>query len=688
MEARAAKVAYDAIKAADPSRPVAGAKGTFPIASWYYAPATDIFGWYGHADMAIANAAAQEFGKMTEPVHVNICQHQTMRGGVPVDKWPFMNYRESAYSLMLTRVIDGAKSIFNEDYVLGHDFHYFHVTKQMRGRDLEGTLGGKVTIDRDDYPDVYMEAKSLQIARANQALLRLAPVFLPTKQHRARVAVLATDAADMHGGPSAYYGTTVMQTVYLLKMCQVPFDVLREPQFGRFKDYDVLVLTGLCEALSPEAAKEVGLFVADGGKLLILLPTAGTDARNLKHLDFTWDALAGCRPGPTIDQGGELPITVNGVAGVEQLPGFKGLQKGKLASLELIGGRLDVLAQVGDKPVAVRSQKVTGHVVTACLPQMVPTWTALPVEPFDARTAKFFGEVFRMWNVARPVEISGPGETHMIDAGVLDGNGCWLVLLASYAPEQKVVAKLDFLPAGSYDVIDMTGERPLITKDEAGQNHLAPDPQYRRCTYVAKDVSDKTLKSVGVSLDIGARMGRVLMVRPAGWQTWADCPDHEIETLARKPLVIVPGTGCEKMAAAVQAHLKAIGNDAQIVSPDAIKTKKVTNKVVILDFPVETFESAPLDVKTNLILIGSETNNPLIKHLGAEGTFCFDKVLEKVDDKYPGPGRGIIEVVESVSNEAYDATTNSCDAIVIAGSDAAGTQAAVNRFIDTLKARR
>ncbi|HUV38345.1 MAG TPA: beta-galactosidase, partial [Planctomycetota bacterium] len=162
MNVRIARIAYDAIKETDPTRPVAGAKGQFGIASWSYAPATDVFGWYGHANMDVARAASEHFGKILCPVHVNVCQHQTMRGGTPVDTDPFMNYRTSAYSLMLTRIIDGAKSIFNEDYGLGHDFHYFHRTKAMRGRPLEGTLGGKVELDREDYPDVYLESKSLQ----------------------------------------------------------------------------------------------------------------------------------------------------------------------------------------------------------------------------------------------------------------------------------------------------------------------------------------------------------------------------------------------------------------------------------------------------------------------------------------------------------------------------------------------
>ena len=118
-----------------------------------------------------------------------------------------------------------------------------------------------------------------------------------------------------------------------------------------------------------------------------------------------------------------------------------------------------------------------------------------------------------------------------------------------------------------------------------------------------------------------------------------------------------------------------------------MKTRAVKNEVVITGFTVAEFISTPLDVNSNLILIGSEATNPVIAKLGAEGTFCFDKVLMKVDAAFPGPGRGVIQAVESVSNEAYDSTTNSRDAIILGGSDAAGAKLAVHRFLDLISPR-
>jgi hypothetical protein len=290
----------------------------------------------------------------------------------------------------------------------------------------------------------------------------------------------------------------------------------------------------------------------------------------------------------------------------------------------------------------------------------------------------------------------------MIDGGVLDGDRQWLVFLAGYSTAaQTVTAKLNFLPAGNYDVVDVTGERPLIRKDPVGQNVFASDPQCRRASYVAKGASADALKQAGVALDIGAQMGRVLLIRPAADEVWVNCPEHELRALAHAGdrVLVVPGNTPAEQALAkeIVAAGVRLGFKAEVVDAASIRTRAVKNEIVIdtaekgkpaQPFKVAAFNSSPLDVNANLILIGSEATNPVIAKLGAEGTFCFDKVLMKVDAAFPGPGRGVIEVVESVSNEAYDATRNSRDAIVLAGSDAEGTQRAVTRFINLISARR
>ena len=100
---------------------------------------------------------------------------------------------------------------------------------------------------------------------------------------------------------------------------------------------------------------------------------------------------------------------------------------------------------------------------------------------------------------------------------------------------------------------------------------------------------------------------------------------------------------------------------------------------------VDVFRNKPLETARNLIVIGSEDTNTIAKHLGAVDTFTYDKVLEKVTNGYPGPGRGVIQVVESINDCAYDATDTSKEAILIGGSDKDGTMKAIDEFCKILQ---
>ena len=55
----------------------------------------------------------------------------------------------------------------------------------------------------------------------------------------------------------------------------------------------------------------------------------------------------------------------------------------------------------------------------------------------------------------------------------------------------------------------------------------------------------------------------------------------------------------------------------------------------------------------------------------------------KVTDTFPGNGIGVIQVVESINNEGYDARHESRQAILIGGSDEAGSAKALDKFLDS-----
>ena len=86
--------------------------------------------------------------------------------------------------------------------------------------------------------------------------------------------------------------------------------------------------------------------------------------------------------------------------------------------------------------------------------------------------------------------------------------------------------------------------------------------------------------------------------------------------------------------------------------------------------------------------LGSEVNNPVTRHLGRPNTFAYDKVLEKVTAAYPGSGRGIIQVVDSVQSAVLDPRHSTRDAILVGGSDEAGTLAATEKLCEILEPAR
>lgn len=193
-------------------------------------------------------------------------------------------------------------------------------------------------------------------------------------------------------------------------------------------------------------------------------------------------------------------------------------------------------------------------------------------------------------------------------------------------------------------------------------------------------------------------MGRMFLVRPAGERVIVSCPDYEVRTIALRTVgvdVVVPAGASAAVRQAADSLARAIaakGGEAKVIEPDAVKIENthfdavIARKVNVNKVPVEysnkvaVFDNRPLATSRNLIIIGSEATNPLMKHLGAVNTFTYDKVLEKITSEYPGAGRGLIGVVESVNDPSFDPTGQTRDALVVGGSDEAGTLLAVKKL--------
>ena len=75
----------------------------------------------------------------------------------------------------------------------------------------------------------------------------------------------------------------------------------------------------------------------------------------------------------------------------------------------------------------------------------------------------------------------------------------------------------------------------------------------------------------------------------------------------------------------------------------------------------------------------------MISNLSKKGSYTYDKLLEDVDSSYPGKGRGIIQICESINKPYFCPTDRGRDAILISGSDEKGIEVAIKRFMKIIK---
>jgi hypothetical protein len=465
----------------------------------------------------------------------------------------------------------------------------------------------------------------------------------------------------------------------VLKSIQVPHDVLREPIFDRIVDYKVVLLGAYSWALTPEHAKKLAAFSTRGGTVIFLDDAATGDARNLvEPSDF-----------PVFDD-------------LKRAVGFS--RKGRAWTL---GEGAKAMIGSPRNPQAVRSGNGKAW------------WIVFQGLYKSDRTALrgVLSDAIESAKVQRTVSLVADSEPETIDADVLLGRNVALVGVSTICQQdQKITLRMHFLEPGRYDVVDVTGELPKTRTDEFGSGHLVPDPDNRYARFVASDATAEDLSTKGVELDVQARAGRVLAVRPATQRVWVNAPDYELRgillqerkfkqreqklTVTVVPVRIVtpedPSPAVTQAGMRIAQLLRNAGVEASVVKPSEVKTRSEKIDVMIQHdggdpssdaekYLVDTFNCEPVEGRTHLVCLGSEANNPVIRHFGKPGAFTYDKVLEKVTKKFPDPGRGIIQVVDSVNHATLNPRHSTRDAILVGGSDEAGTLAAVEKLCELLK---
>jgi hypothetical protein len=310
----------------------------------------------------------------------------------------------------------------------------------------------------------------------------------------------------------------------------------------------------------------------------------------------------------------------------------------------------------------------------------------------------WFHKLLDSWNIDGRVKLAGVDDAWDLYAGCLCGEGYTLAAACNNAVDKPRALKLqlNFLPPGDYAVTEVTGDPPdLATKPDGGPM-LKNDPAARQLK-INYQLSAQQIAQQGIPCVVRPRQAQVFLIRPLEpkvcvsiWKPW-------LRSFVQHPLTIAYGTGAADKAGAeaIRAALSKGGVPAGLAPATEIKFQKLHHDVRIDPlkrdhrpkestagwYLVDTFDNEVVDTQDNLIIVGSLETNELLKHLAQEGSFVYDKVLEKVTAQYPGPGRGVIGSIDSINFATYDLRSQARDAITVGGSDTAGTQAAVHEFI-------
>ncbi|MCL2639766.1 MAG: hypothetical protein FWD53_02880, partial [Phycisphaerales bacterium] len=268
---------------------------------------------------------------------------------------------------------------------------------------------------------------------------------------------------------------------------------------------------------------------------------------------------------------------------------------------------------------------------------------------------------------------------------------------------RTVNLQLKNLPVGDYAIIDVTGQRPVceLKPNSSDTYKLVSATSEQRKSAVTMVLSAKEIAEKGIPTTAGPRQAQIWLIRPMSEKVWCSIWPGALGEFVRggideeaRGTTVAYGNGPADKAAAekIAAAIVAKGFEAVVMPAGDIKFKKSTHEVRInpegrenlsrsdpAGWPlVDRFENEAVDIGSSLIVVGAEETNPLLKHLAKENTFLYDKVGEKITASYPGPGRGVIGWVDSVNFPRYDIRSKARDAIVVGGSDAAGTTAAAD----------
>jgi len=721
---KCAMIMYEAFKGAAPDQLVLGQKTygdigassgywTHDIDNWALTEWTDVSREYSATYAAMAHlgrSSCRTYGKAME---ADICFAQCeFRQWNKTNDWHnLLDLKgNAAHPYIMQMVFNGNKAIHWEMYDLhyGGDFHFIHYNNKWI------KSGGKACMGRPDVhydsagtADVVIEERTMKIARAQQWVMRNASLVLPASVPKSDVAVLMTTASRMigHDPKGKLAGTKKLiqswvnnagQDFYMLGSLfdnmHLKFDCVEERIIDDIFKYKVLIVGYQANVMSRKTAEKIKEYVKKGGTVLFY-PEGGTwDSVNFQKdksvneisPGFGLSELCGAR----IDN--EKIIEQKGIVVKTEINGYKAgmvmTNRYYGVKLESTGGEVVATTEDG-QPVLVKGTNGKAWYFGGYLGLTY-------YQSFDEheRFAQLVEGILKSAGIEKRVDIEGMADRRKVIPGLLEGEGYWLVGVNNFDDQgQKLKIKVNQIPNGEYEVVDISGEKFTFEKGKDGNNHMKPDPEGAKAKYATEKISGKDLGQNGFTGDVGKYMSKVWLVRPAGVDVWVNATKDALRSYIelKKPLKIVVGHEADEEAMKLAEELSQVlakkGLTVAVVKDSEIKTKVLEGNLMDDGYELEKYSHVVIDDDSSLILIGNASENNVVKHLETAGNYVFNKVPEIVSEKYPGKGRGIIQLVESINHFSYDATDKGRDAILAGGSDREGTIKAVNELMRIMK---
>ncbi|MFB3893885.1 MAG: beta-galactosidase [Phycisphaerae bacterium] len=612
------------------------------------------------------------------------CEHAYSEGRTdlkqPLKPKPLLapDYRKD-YLNAMTKILVGDKWGDIPEWYEDGSRHFFHPTVLLKELGPEHAItywtGELLSYKSEAYegPPVYIERKALLATRAFQWYYRLAPLWIPAQPPRHEIIAPVTETTLILSGSPTTVNKEVPGVSELLRPQYLVPDLVAMAGVKDLSPYKVVMLSDsdcVAKYVDRTEVQKLKDYVRKGGRLALVGGAFFDD--------------------PRVDRDIHLPDSF----GLPS-PGLAQADAGKDAGgVQKLGPGLYL--------------NKDGNV-------------ALATTPSDPATQEGFGKLLKSWNVQTILGVAGLADPSAdISAGRLTGDGYVLAGACNINEKTPKTFKLQVpgLAPGEYAVIDVTGQRPELTKKEDGGWALKEEPS-QQAVKIDYRMTAKDLSENGIPCDIQPEQAQMFLLRPMDDKVWVSIWKPSLKWFIKKPVTVVYGSdpGEKTGASAIQSALAKSGVQAAVVDANEIKLKKIhfdvrvdpmrgvlnalTNRMPWRKgeyeeqfkkkygwggqkYLVDTFDNQIVDTDQQLVVVGNAATNVLTRHFNRQGSYAYDKVLDKITASYPDPGRGIIGMVESINCPHYDVTSKSRDAITVGGSDPAGTAEAVKDFVGLL----